>query len=52
MEIFHYMPLKIANQNGRSDMDALFSCIFNVCDMRMRIAIVCIVLRTYLRGPP
>ena len=24
-----------------SDMDAMFSCIFNVCDVRMRIAITC-----------
>ena len=27
-----------------SDMDAMFSCIFNLCDVRMRIAISCIGL--------
>ena len=31
-----------------SDMDAMFSCIYNVCDMRMRIAITCTVPRGYL----
>ena len=25
------------------DMDAMFSCIFTFCDVRMRIAITCIV---------
>ena len=33
-----------------SDMDAMFSCSFNLCDVRMRIAITCIVPRGYLRG--
>ena len=31
-----------------SDMDAMFSCIFNLSDVRMRIAIT----KGYLRGPP
>ena len=35
-----------------SDMDAKFSYIFNLCDVRMRIAMTCIVPRGYLRGPP
>ena len=35
-----------------SGMDAMFSCIFNLCDMRMRIALTCMVPRSYLRGPP
>ena len=34
-----------------SDMDAMFSCIFNLCDVRMRISIACMVPRGYLRGP-
>ena len=35
-----------------SDMDAMFSCIFNVCDVCMhRSAITCIVPRGYFRGP-
>ena len=52
MEIFYKMcGLKIANQKV-SDMDAMTSCIFNLCDVRMRIAIPCIVPRGYLRGPP
>ena len=33
-----------------SDMDAIFSCIFNLCYVRMRIAITCIVPKGYLRG--
>ena len=33
-----------------SDMDAIFSCIFNLYDVRMRIAITCIVPRGCLRG--
>ena len=32
-----------------SDMDAVFSCIFNLRDVRMRIAITCILPRGYLR---
>ena len=32
-----------------SDMDAIFSCIFNLCAVRMRIAITCIVPKGYLR---
>ena len=35
-----------------SDMDAMFSCIFNLCDVRMRIAISCIVPMGYLGGRP
>ena len=31
-------------------MDAMFSCIFNLCDVR--IALTCIVPRGYLGGPP
>ena len=33
-----------------SDMGAMFSCIFNLCDVRMRIAMTCIVPLGYLRG--
>ena len=35
-----------------SDMDEIFSCIFNLCDVRMRKAIYCSVPRGYIRGPP
>ena len=35
-----------------SDMDAMFSCIFNLCDVRMRITISCVVPRDYFMGPP
>ena len=42
--------LKIANQNGQCR--TMFSCIFNLCDVRMRISIACIASRGYLRGPP
>ena len=35
-----------------SDMDAVFSLIFNLYDVHMRIAITCIVPKGYLRGPP
>ena len=35
-----------------SGMDAMFSCIFNLCDVRMRIALTCMVPWGYLRGPP
>ena len=35
-----------------SDIDAMLSYIFNLCDMRMRIAITCIMPRGYVRGPP
>ena len=34
-----------------SDMDAMFFCIFYLCDVRMRIAITCIVHRGYVSGP-
>ena len=32
------------------EMGAMLSCIFNLCDVRMRIAITCIVHRGYPRG--
>ena len=32
------------------DKEAMFSCIFNLCDVRMRIAMTCIVPRGYLKG--
>ena len=35
-----------------SDMDAMFSCILNLCDVRMCKAITCNVPRGYLKGPP
>ena len=35
-----------------SGIGAMFSCIFILCDVRMRIAITCMVLRGYLMGPP
>ena len=50
MEIFH-AGLKIDNQMV-SDMELVFSCILNLCDVRMRIAIACIVPRGYFRAPP
>ena len=34
-----------------SGMDAMFSFIFNLYDVRMRIALPCMVTRGYLRGP-
>ena len=34
-----------------SGMDAMFSCISNLYDVRIRIAITCIVPSGYLRGP-
>ena len=51
MDILYYMhgwksPIKMV-----SEMDAMLSCIFNLCDVRMRIAITCIVPRGYFRGP-
>ena len=52
MEIFHYTRGWNSPTRMVSDMDAMFSCIFNLCDVRMRIAITCIVPRCYLRGPP
>ena len=33
-----------------SGMDVMFSCIFDLLDVRMRIAITCIVPSGYLRG--
>ena len=33
-----------------SDIDAMLSCIFNLLDVRMRIAMTCIVPRGYFRG--
>ena len=42
--------LKIANQNGQCR--TMFSCIFNLCDVRMRRSIACFASRGYLRGPP
>ena len=35
-----------------SDMDAMFSCIFNLCDVRMCITITFIVTKDYFMGPP
>ena len=35
-----------------SDMDAMLSCVFNLCGVRMRIAITCMVPMGYFRGPP
>ena len=35
-----------------SGMEAIFSCIFNLYDVRMRITIPCMVPRGCLRGPP
>ena len=51
MEIFPYMHVLKSLTRMVSDMDAMFSCIFNLCDMRMGIARTCIVPRGYLRGP-
>ena len=35
-----------------SGIGAMFSCIFILCDVRIRIAITCMVLRGYLMGSP
>ena len=35
-----------------SEMDAMFSSNFNLCDVRMRKVINYIVPKVYLRGPP
>ena len=35
-----------------SDMDAMLSCIFDLCDVRMRMAITCIVPGGYPKSPP
>ena len=35
-----------------SGMDAMFSCIFNLYDVRMRIAITCMEPKSHLGGPP
>ena len=35
-----------------SGMDAMFSCIFNLYHVRMRITMPYTVPRGYLRGPP
>ena len=51
MEIFYYMRGKSPNRMV-SDMDAMSSCIFNLYDVRMRIAITCIVPRDHRRGSP
>ena len=52
MEIFQNMrggksPIRMV-----SDIDAMFSCILNLCDVNMRIAVTCIVTRGYLKGSP
>ena len=52
MEIFHYTRGWKSPIIMVSGMDAMFSYIFNLCDVRMRIAMTCIVPRGYLRGPP
>ena len=52
MEIFHYMRSWKSPTRMVSGMNVIFSCIFNLCDVRMRIAMTCIVPRGYLRGPP
>ena len=52
MDIFHYMRgWKLATRMV-SDMDAMFSCIFNLCDVRMRLAMTCIMPMGYLKRPP
>ena len=48
MEIFHYMRGWKSPTRMVSDMNAMFSCISNLCEMRMHIAITCIVPRGYL----
>ena len=45
MEIFHYMRGCKSPARRVSDMDAIFSCILNLYDVRMRISITCIVPR-------
>ena len=52
MEIFYYMRGWKSPTRMVSDMEEMFSSIFDLCYVRMRIAITCIVPRSYLRGPP
>ena len=52
MEIFHHLHGWKSPTRMVSDMDAMFFCIFNFRDVRMRIFITCIVPRGYFRGPP
>ena len=49
MEIFHYMHGLKSPTRIVSDMGAMLSCIFNLCDVRMLISITCIVPRVYFR---
>ena len=48
MDIFYYMRGWKSSTRMVSDMSAMFSCIFNLRNVRMRIAITCIVPRVYL----
>ena len=50
-EIFHYMLGWKSPTRMVSDMNALFSCIFTLCDVRMRISITCSVPKGHLSGP-
>ena len=52
MEIFHYMHDWKSPTRMVSHRDAMLSCIFHWCDVRMRIDITPMVPRGYLRGPP
>ena len=50
-DILLHAWVKIAYQNSqRHGRNVLLH--FNLCDVRMRIAITCIVPRGYFRGPP
>ena len=52
MKTFYYMRGWKSLTIMVSDMDAMFSCIFNLCDVRMLITITCIVPRGHLRRTP
>ena len=47
---WRYFITRVKSTRMVSGMDAMFSSIFNLCDVRMRIAITCIVPRGCLRG--
>ena len=52
MEIFHYMLGLKSLTRIVSNMDAMCSRIFYLPDVRMHIAITCIVPKGYIRGLP
>ena len=51
MKIFYYTRGWKSPTRMVSDMDAMFPCIYNLCDVRISIDMTCIVTRGYLRDP-